>query len=444
MSGTPSFEIERLGPAERPSPVTVPSDEVFVDDSTRLFLDPHLESVRRDLAAGREPPGFEVAGPRARIFFDPETTRAAIATCGGLSPGLNDVIRALVLALWHRYGLREIFGVGHGYQGLRRRHPEWRPLEPETVRHIHEQGGTLLGTSRGTPPTAEIVDSLQAKGIDLFFPIGGDGTMRGALEISREAARRGLPLAVVALPKTIDNDIPFVRRSFGFETAVMRASDAVRSAHLEAQSVHRGIGLVKLMGRHSGYVAASAALATGHANFCLVPEVEWSLEGAGGLLSLLEERLAERSHALIVVAEGAGQYYFKDTGERDPSGNRKLGDVGLYLKHRLVEHFKARGAPVRLKYIDPSYLVRSAPANPSDSLHCARLAQNAVHAAMAGRTAMLLGYWHGRLTHVPLAALAGRTRAINPRGELWWNVLESTGQPVRIGDPALIDPARLA
>jgi 6-phosphofructokinase 1 len=280
---------------------------------------------------------------------------------------------------------------------------------------------------------AEIVDSLVAHGVDLFFPVGGDGALRGALEVSEEIARRGLDIAVVGVPKTIDNDIPWVRRSFGFQTAVRLAADAVRAAHIEATSVRRGVGLVRLMGRHTGYLAATAALAAGVVDFCLIPESPFELEGEDGLLALVERRIVSSGHALLVIAEGAGQQFF--AGENlgvDASGNRKLGDVGAWLRQRLEEHF-ADGEPIAMKYLDPSYLVRSAPADTGDAMHAARLAQNAVHAAMAGRTSTLIGYWHGLMTHVPLAALRGRSRSVDPAGELWWNLLESTGQPARIG-----------
>jgi 6-phosphofructokinase 1 len=432
------FTIPSLGEPTHPSPLQAASPHTFVRDEARLLADPHLAPATAAFAGGTAPPSFEVAGPRPRIYFEPGRVRAAIATCGGLSPGLNDVIRGLVMQLWYRYGVRSIFGARHGFQGLRAG-STLEPLTPGDVRQIHEQGGTVLGTSRGTPPVAEIVDTLVENGIDVFFTIGGDGTLRGATEICEAIARRGLRIAVVGLPKTIDNDVPWVRQSFGFQTAVRLAAEAVRAAHTEAISVRAGIGLVKLMGRNSGYLAANAAVATGHANFCIVPESPFTLEGEHGLLALLERRLVERSHALIVVAEGAGQYYFREADRPlDASGNRKLGDIGQYMRRRIEEHFRARRRHLTLKYIDPSYMVRTAPADTSDSLLCTRFAQNAVHAAMAGKTGLLIGYWHGQMTHVPFTALRGEQRTISPSGELWWNVLESTGQPLSIGDLALL------
>lgn len=429
-----SFTVETLGVPGIASPIRVPSPACFVDEGTRIFVDPHLEPVRRAFAAGTEPPSFEVAGPRARIFFDPSRTRAAIATCGGLSPGLNDVIRSLVVHLRERYGVAEVLGVENGLQGLENPdRPALRTLAADDVETIQQRGGTILGTSRGAPPIEGMVDALARAGIDQLFAIGGDGTMRGALAIWREIRRRDLPISIVGIPKTIDNDIPFVRRSFGFETAVTLASQAVRSAATEARSVRDGIGLVKLMGRDSGYIAASATLATGEVDFCLVPEVPFVLDGAAGLLARVAQRLDRRRYAVIVVAEGAAQELLPAAEGRDPSGNRRLADVGSFLRDRLSDHFAGQGRDVRIKYIDPSYLIRSASADAGDSLFCSRLAQNAVHAAMAGKTALLVGYWHGRMTHVPLAALEGRRKTIDPHGELWRNVVETTGQPLFMG-----------
>ncbi len=431
------FKIQRLGEANVPSPLAVPSAETLVEDSERLLVHPYLEPARDAFSRGELPATFELAGPRQLLFFEPRKVRAAIATCGGICPGLNDVIRALVLGMTERYGVPEVFGVRYGYQGLGAPGDLFE-LTAATVAQAPARGGTLLGTSRGTPPVAELVDTLVAHRIDMFFPVGGDGTLRGALEIASEIARRGLEIAVVGLPKTIDNDIPWVRRSFGFETAVRLAGDAIRSAFNEASSVRRGIGLVQLMGRNAGYLAAASTLATGLADFCLIPELPFGLEGEGGLLDLIGRRVERKGHAVVVVAEGAGQQFF--AGESlgtDASGNRKLGDIGVHLKHEIARHFAALGQRAPIKYIDPSYLVRSAPAGTADALHGTRLAHGAVHAAMSGRTSMLVGYWHGQLTHVPLAALTGRQRRVNPEGELWWSVLETTGQPLEIGTPTV-------
>lgn len=428
------FAIESLGEGTVPSPLERADDMRFVRDDDRIALNPNLGFLTTTIGQGRIPEGFEIAGPRSKLFFNPPKTRAAIVTCGGLCPGINAVIRGIVLQLWHRYNCRKILGIPYGYGGLG---PDAEPpiaLDPDAVSQIHQSGGTMLGSSRGAPPVPVMVDYLVQHQVDMLFAIGGDGTMRGAQAIWEEVKRRGLKISIISIPKTIDNDIPFVRRSFGFETAVSVATHAIHSAHTEATGAPHGIGLVKLMGRHAGYIAATACLATGHANFCLIPEVPFALEGPRGLLEQVEARVIQRRHAVIVVAEGAGQDFFAgQPEERDASGNAKLGDIGVFLKERLSRHMASRGLNVTLKYIDPSYLIRSAAANPNDQLHCARLAQNAVHAAMAGKTGLLIGYWHGLMTHVPTSALTGVKQRINPQGELWFGVLETTGQPPHIG-----------
>jgi 6-phosphofructokinase 1 len=428
------FRIDRLGPAKIHSPIILPRKRDYIHDDDRILYSPHL-SAASVKGKPRELRAFEVAGPREFIYFFPQKSSAGIVTCGGLCPGLNAVIRGLVTQLWYRYEVRRIFGFRYGYHGLAMR-PSDEPMEltPRNVESIHQLGGTILGSSRGTPPTSELVDTLEARGINILFVIGGDGTMRGGMALVEEIKRRGSQISVIGIPKTIDNDIPFVRRSFGFESAVAEACKAVYAAHEEARGAKNGIGLVKLMGRHSGYIAASTTLATGHVNFCLIPEIEFALDGPGGLYELLERRLQDAGHAVIAVAEGAGQQFFADRAtEKDLSGNAKLHDIGTFLRDQITKNLKPRLPHFTLKYIDPSYMIRSTPANPSDVLFCFRLAQNAVHAAMAGKTGMLIGYWHGEMTHVPLSALGSNSKNINPQGELWFNVLETTGQPSVIG-----------
>ena len=431
--GHGTYDIESLGEGRVPTPLQLADELNLVDDDDRLLAQPFLAETQEAVANGGQLEGFELAGPRRRLFFDPARTRAAIVTCGGLCPGTNAVVRGITLQLWHRYGCREVLGIKNGYPGLGRGGEPPLLLTPDLVTDIHMKGGTILGSARGAPPPSEIVDTLVRLGINILFTIGGDGTMRGAQAIWDEVKRRHLKIAVVSVPKTIDNDIPFVRRSFGFETAVAIASQAVHAAHIEATGSPRGIGLVKLMGRHAGYIAANTVLSTGHANFCLIPEVPFALEGKDGLLARLERRILERGHAVIVVAEGAGQEFFKDlNATRDASGNVKLHDIGQFMRDQLNLHFAGRSMNVNVKYIDPSYMIRAAAAHPFDMLHCARFAQNAVHAAMAGKSGMLVGYWHGHMTHVPLKVLETRKQSISPQGELWFNVLEMTGQPPRI------------
>ncbi len=408
-----------------------------VDETDRVLFDDILtEALARELPTA-ELPGFEPAGPRKKIYFDPSKTRAGIVTCGGLCPGFNDVIRALVLELTFRYGVKKIFGFRNGYQGFVARHGHSViDLTPDVVSHINEEGGTILGTSRGQQDPAEIVDCLEQLGVNILFVIGGDGTLRGALAISREIAERNLRISVVGVPKTIDNDIMYIDQSFGFLTAFSLASESIQAAHAEAVSSPNGLGLVKLMGRHSGFIACYAALARNDANFVLIPEVSFHLDGPQGLLQAIQDRVEKRGHAVIVAAEGAGQSLLENCPQAtDASGNARLGDIGLFLKQKITEHFAARNLELNLKYIDPSYLIRSVPASPADAVYCLRLAHNAVHAAMSGRTEMIVGRWHGRFVHIPIPLAIRARNQVDPYGDLWMSVLEATGQPASFNGP---------
>lgn len=376
---------------------------------------------------------FELAGPRARLFFDPTQTRAGIVTCGGLCPGLNNVIRSLFLELRHAYGVPEVLGFQGGYQGLDpARSGEPLVLTPEFVAGIHKEGGTVLGTSRGPVDVGAAVENLIRRGVDLLFTIGGDGTQRGGNDLFQEARRRGHALAVVGIPKTIDNDVAFVTRTFGYLTAVEEAAKALHRAHTEGCSVPNGVSLVKLMGRHAGFIAAGATVASQDVNFTLVPEVPFKLDGPRGFLVALEQRVRQRGHAVVVVAEGAGQELLNSGGaERDASGNVKLQDIGLFLRQRIEAHFQTVGVPLVMRYFDPSYLVRSSPANAEDAILTDLFARHAVHAAMAGKTGLVIGFLHGQFIHVPIELLASRKKQMDPEGVVWSAVLAATGQPER-------------
>jgi 6-phosphofructokinase 1 len=434
VSTTP-WQIPVLGPATVPSPLhlsTDPNDDVpdYVRDDARVLHDAVFTTTTSpDLSRA-----FEVAGPREKIFFDPARTTAAIVTAGGLCPGINNVIRSVVLHAFHKYGVRRILGFRYGFAGLDAAEG-LAPiaLGPEDVRHIHNRGGTLLGTARGEHDVGAMVDTLERERVDILFVVGGDGTMKGAAALSAEAARRGRSIAVVGIPKTIDNDIEYVDKTFGFDTAVTMAKLAIDAAHTEASSARRGIGLVRLMGREAGFVAAHATLASRDVNVCLVPEVPFAIEGQGGLLAFLEWRLEHRGHAVVVVAEGCGKHLARGESARDASGNLQLShaslDVGRHLQKAITAHFEARGLPCVLKYIDPSYMVRGVPAAATDAVFCDELARNAVHAAMAGKTAMMVGRSRGVFTHVPLAIVNAAHRRIDPDKSLWLAVTETTGQP---------------
>lgn len=429
MTHTPQLEtsIRRHGPAKYQSPLQLPE---YTTDDDRILLQVDKHFVDAVIAGEEEPVYLELAGPREKLYYDPRATRAAIVTCGGLCPGLNDVIRAIVLTLHFSYGCTDILGIRYGYEGL---NPAFQhtpmQLNPERVNRIHELGGTILGSSRGAQEVSVMVDWLENNGIDILFTIGGDGTLRAAHKIAEEIDRRGLHRSVIGVPKTIDNDINHLAKSFGFESAFDAAAEAIRTAHVEAHGARNCVGLVKVMGRHSGFIAANATLANRDVNFCLIPEVDFDLDGEQGLLNQLRKRLAKRGHAVIVVAEGAGQKFFDD-GNRgtDKSGNRKLGDIGLFLKEKISDYFNSINMEMNIKYIDPSYIIRSVPATANDSVFCGFLGQMAAHAGMAGKHDAMVAVWNNMFTHLPLTAAIDRRKTVDPAKKLWHSVLETTGQ----------------
>jgi 6-phosphofructokinase 1 len=429
--------IKSLGPCEIISPLHHIGGGVEVNfrkDNERVLFSHTLDRDSEPHADASQF-SFEAAGPREHIFFNPAKTTAAIVTCGGLCPGLNDIIRGIVTQLHYRYAVTKVFGFRYGYEGLIPRYGHTPMLlKPESVSQIHNFGGTILGSSRGPQKIGEMVDLLEEMNIDLFFVVGGDGTLRGAVEISNECERRGLKKAVIGIPKTIDNDIMYLDKSFGFETAFAVAVQTVKCAYVEATGAVNGIGLIKLMGRDSGFISCYAALAGGNVDFVLIPEVPFQLEGERGLLEALRYKLAKKKSAVIVVAEGAGQDLIPSAGSTDASGNKKYSDIGLFLKDKIGAFFKERRTECNLKYFDPSYIIRSVPANAQDNVYCSQLAQHAVHAAMVGKTSMLVGRWHGAFVHLPIALATQGRRKVDPSSELWHSVLESTGQSARLSD----------
>ncbi|HET9449732.1 MAG TPA: ATP-dependent 6-phosphofructokinase [Aggregicoccus sp.] len=425
------LEVTTLGERTLPSPLHLASSHPgypYLPEEARVRVD-----LSPEPQAGRAL-SFERAGPRERIFFRPASTRAAILTTGGLCPGINNVVRSAVLELHHRYGVRDILGVRYGFEGL---NPQvglpLLPLGPREVTDIHRMGGSFLGVSRGRQDVGVMADTLERERIDLLFVIGGDGTLKGAHAIAQELQRRRARIGVVGVPKTIDNDVSFVDKTFGYETAVEQARMAVDAVHAEATGARNCVGVVKLMGRDSGFVAATTALASEDVNFCLVPEVPFTLQGETGLLAALELRLKERGHAVVVVAEGCGASLVSESTERDASGNVRYAsaeaDIGTHLRDAIRAHFERARLPITVKYIDPSYMIRSVRANATDAVYASALARHAVHAGMTGRTDLLIGRMHRVFTHVPLALATREKKRIDPDGELWHAVLESTGQP---------------
>jgi 6-phosphofructokinase 1 len=433
-------DIPVLGKASIVSPikrVTRSSQrrQSFISDDSRVIVDVQTKYIQDAVDTCQALLSFEQAGPREKIYFDPSKLKCAIVTCGGLCPGLNDIIRAVVLELYHIYHVKTIYGIRHGLQGFI---PDYGhdilDLTPETVADIQDRGGTILGSSRGSQDIGVVVDCLERMSIGILFMVGGDGTLMASKKIAEEIEKRNLKISVVGIPKTIDNDIFLVSRSFGFDSAVDVATLAIKGAHNEAEAYPNGIGLIKLMGRHSGFLAATAALAQQDANFVLIPEVDIDLYGDNGFLQALENRVKTRNHAVVIVAEGAGQNFFEKKEKKyDPSGNIVLQDIGLFLKDKITQWFNSKNMDVSLKYIDPAYIIRSLAANANDSVFCGLLGRDAVHAGMAGKTKLLISYWNNHYVHVPMEASAGRQKRLDPNGRLWQSVLEATGQDVYFG-----------
>lgn len=413
------FIIKELGKREHKSPLEL---RTWAQEDVRILIDATIHNDNSDKIINT----LEVSGPHRRLFFNPAETKAAIVTCGGLCPGLNDVIRACTMVLWHRYGVREIIGVRYGYEGLVESYGHTPiKLTPDIVEDIHQKGGTILGSSRGQQNTGEIVDFLEKNNINILFTVGGDGTQRAAMEIADEIEKRNIAISIIGIPKTIDNDVAFTERTFGFETAVALCQMPITCAHMEAKAVRNGIGLVKLMGRDAGFVAAYATLASSDVNLLLLPEIKFTMKK---VLEFLETRFEKKNHAVIVVAEGAGRDILPSIGT-DKSGNVKYGDIGIFLKNEIKNYFNKKQKEVNIKYIDPSYIIRSAPANADDSVFCFQLAGNAVHAAMAGKTAMVVGLWNGQYVNVPMEKTTSTRKTVDINGHLAINLLDNTGQP---------------
>ncbi len=429
------FEVEVLGDPKIDSPIEMSKtygDNIvnYVREDEYIMYDVEVKKGE-DLPKADSSFCLQKAGPREKIYFNPGHVHAGIVTCGGLCPGLNNVIRSIVRTLWYQYGVTRITGIRNGYRGFL---PEYKlptmELNPDVVDDIHNMGGTLLGSSRGGGNIPIVVDEIERLNLNMLFTIGGDGTTKGALAIAEEAERRNLKVSVIGVPKTIDNDLSFIQRSFGFETAVSKAVEAVYGANIEAKDAYNGIGLVKLMGRESGFIAAHTALAMSVVNFVLIPEIPFDLRGKNGFLTKLKERLQERNRAVIIVAEGAGQELFEDTGETDSSGNKKLQNIGRFLRDQIEEFFEEEGVEVHLKYIDPSYLIRSTPADANDSIYCLRLGTHAVHAAMAGKTKALISMVNEKFVLVPMRLAVSKRNFVDPEGSLWRDVLQTTRMPL--------------
>ncbi|KAA6423820.1 MAG: phosphofructokinase family [Trebouxia sp. A1-2] len=395
---------------------------------------PKLADAADDQVCVPLPPWAVRAGARETIYHDPSTVNAAIVTCGGLCPGLNDVVQGLVRKL-EDYGVPDgnILGIRYGYKGFYNRKQKPVVLNSKAVEGIQLQGGTILGTSRGGADIKEIVKRIDMWGIDMVFVVGGNGGNAGAAAIQAQCEKDGVVCNIVGVPKSIDNDILVIDKCFGFDTAVEEAQTALLAAKVEAISADQGIGLVKLMGRSSGFIAMQASMASGVVDICLIPEVNFNLDGRHGLMAYIETLLANKGHCVICVAEGAGQEILMSGDvQTDRSGNPILKDVGPWLKSEIKKRFKEAD----VKYIDPSYLIRSIPTTSNDRIYCKILAHNAVHAAFAGFTGVTVGLVNTHYVILPIPVVIQAPRRVDPQGKQWNRLRSSIGQPQFYKDPA--------
>lgn len=424
------ISIETLGECKVDSPFKDKRQHFFYDDNG-VICRVHTKDFEPGSSVD-EIKYFQRAGAREKIYFKPSAVTVGVVTCGGICPGLNDVIRAVTFCALEGYGVKRVLGFQYGYEGLVAKyfHP---PIELDTVNtdEIHEKGGTILKSSRGPQDTKEMVYTLCHYKVDILIIIGGDGTLRGARDIQEEIKAQGLKIAIIGVPKTIDNDIGTIERSFGFQTAVQGAWNVVNGAHAEAKAYRHGVGLVKLMGRESGWIATSTSTSNSNVNFCLIPEVSFDLTGPNGFFEHLRRRLELKDHAVVVVAEGAGQNLIPHADAKDKSGNTKLADFGTFLRDEMYRWFAEKKCDINVKYFDPSYSIRSTPANAADSEYCLALGYNAMHAAMAGKTGMVVGLHNHRLVHLPISMIGTRKR-VDPNGWIWQAALQTTRQPARM------------
>jgi len=413
------------------------------DDDVVLF-----DIIRGD-KSGTDAMAFKRAGCRKMICWKGSEVKAAIITCGGLCPGLNVVINEIVEVLYFEYGVNSIYGVKGGYRGLVDGGYGLIELNPTVVKGINRKGGTILWSSRGgispaSPPEEieKILNKLESYGINMLYIIGGDGTHRGAYRLYQHAKAREKKMIIAGIPKTIDNDMGVIDSSFGFNSAVEQATKAIFSAVTEATcNKPNGVGIVKLMGRHAGYIACHATLASRQVDMCLINEDPFlETNGPEAMAEYIEKTVQDKGHAVIVVAEGAGNNFLKslrsgmESVEKDAGGNEALSNICDYLIDYLKQHFKQRSKACTVKFIDPSYMIRSVAANASDNVMCLVLAQNAVHGAMAGYTGFTSGLVNNRSVMIPMPVIMATSPSfLNPRGRTWSRVLAATQQPVTMG-----------
>lgn len=433
----PSFKPESIqSPLVNLNSQSDPNRIIFRDNQTILQRLEKPETIGPNQTPDYEKQFFIKAGPRSQLQIDPNKTVAAIATCGGLCPGLNVCIYQIYRTLKYVYGVQTIYGVFDGYRGFTD-DSTWIELDDQILRNKFNEPGTFLRSSRGKQDMTLIVSNLKKKSVNSVFIIGGEGSHKGALALQSEAINQQAEISVAAIPKTIDNDIPIIDQSFGHATSIDVVVKSLKGAYAEANSIDPCLGIVKNMGRDTGHITVNSALAFGKTDLILIPEAGYNLKGENGVLAFVCQLLKEKRHVVILVSEGASAS-MKDAEleneGKDKSGNTKFGDIGLHLKSEIGKYCKENGGEsleeLNIKYIDPSYLQRSCEPNSFDRTMCLNISRDSVHGVMAGYSSFSTAIVAGRTVYLPLTSICSKNREyVDLLGERYQSVLQMTRQP---------------
>ncbi len=335
--------------------------------------------------------------------------RVGVLTGGGDCPGLNAVIRAVTKSLIVQYGA-EVVGFEDGFEGLVEE--RMRPLTYKDVSGILTRGGTILGTSNKANPfqyfkrgsadvSAQVVKMCRTIGIDSLIAIGGDGTM----SIAHQFQEAGLN--VVGVPKTIDNDLVGTNRTFGFDTAVSIATEAIDRLHTTAQS-HNRVMIIETMGRYAGWIALYAGVAGG-ADIILIPELEYDLDE---VIRVCQERESSgQSFTIIAIAEGArakgGQMKVSEVIDDSPDPVR-LGGISKVLEQQLERRIRSE---VRTSIL--GHIQRGGTPTAYDRNLATVYGSYAASMVADGQYGRMVALQRSRLTSVPLEEVANKVRTIS-------------------------------
>jgi phosphofructokinase-like protein len=348
-------------------------------------------------------------------------TRIGILTGGGDCPGLNSVIRAVTKCAIVDFGL-EVYGIYDSFDGLIGE-PRAKRLRMSDVKGLLFRGGTILGSTNKGDPFAyrkvisgkvieedhsdEVVENVERLGLDALVVIGGDGTMAVA---GRFVERKRLPM--VGVPKTIDNDIAGTDRTFGFDTAVAIATEAIDRLQTTASSHHRTL-VVETMGRNAGWIALESGLAGG-ADVILIPEIPFTVDAVAAAINE-REQYGSRS-TIVCAAEGAkssGGKQFIEKTIVDSAEPIRLGGIARWLCDQLESRVRAECRAIVLGHTQ-----RGGTPTANDRVLCTRFGVEAVRAIMRGESGSMVAIRNDAVGTVPISEVAGKQRTIDPESDI--------------------------